>query len=71
MTTARFEHYRTRDGGYGFRLRAGNGEIVAGSEAYTRKTDAVRGQVDLVACVVEAAPQLVRDLLEHDDEDGG
>jgi uncharacterized protein YegP (UPF0339 family) len=32
-----------------FRIKAGNGQIVAASEGYTRKADAVRGAKRLMA----------------------
>jgi uncharacterized protein YegP (UPF0339 family) len=41
--TARFEVYEDNAQAWRWRLVAGNGEIVATSEAYTRKADARRG----------------------------
>ena len=38
---AKFEVYQDRAGGYRWRLKAGNGEIVAVSESYTRKASAI------------------------------
>lgn len=38
---AKFEVYTDRSGGYRWRLKAGNGEIVAVSESYTQKAGTV------------------------------
>jgi uncharacterized protein YegP (UPF0339 family) len=38
----KFEVYLARDDSYRWRLKAGNGEIVATSEGYTRRDDAHR-----------------------------
>ena len=37
---SKFEIYPDRSGGYRWRLRAGNGEIVAVSESYTTRSSA-------------------------------
>lgn len=39
----KFEIYKDRSGQYRFRLKAGNGEVVAQGEAYPRKQGALRG----------------------------
>ena len=39
----KFELYTDRSGGYRFRLKAGNGEIIATSESYTTKSAAQGG----------------------------
>ncbi len=39
---AKFELYQAKDG-WRFRLKAGNGEVVATSEAYSSKEGAVKG----------------------------
>jgi uncharacterized protein YegP (UPF0339 family) len=52
MSTARAETFTDRDGGHRWRIVAGNGEIVATSEAYTRPQDAVRGLHDLARIVL-------------------
>lgn len=39
----KFEVYQDKAGGYRFRLKAGNGEIVLTSEGYTAKSGAVNG----------------------------
>lgn len=39
---AKFEVYESRDGQFRWRLKAGNGEIVATSEGYTTKYSAKR-----------------------------
>lgn len=38
--------YKDDAGGWRWRMRAANGEIVAGSESYTRRYDALRGLED-------------------------
>jgi uncharacterized protein len=42
-TTSKFEVYETATGGYAFRLKAANGEIIAQGENYTTKDDALKG----------------------------
>ncbi|CAN7221158.1 YegP family protein [Microbacterium foliorum] len=39
----KFELYADRSGGYRFRLKAGNGEVIATSESYTTKAAAKKG----------------------------
>ncbi|KNY07807.1 MULTISPECIES: YegP family protein [unclassified Microbacterium] len=39
----KFELYTDRSGGYRFRLKAGNGEVIATSESYTSKSGALNG----------------------------
>jgi hypothetical protein len=39
----KFELYRDKAGKYRFRLKAGNGEIIASSEAYESKAGAKNG----------------------------
>ncbi|WP_144876870.1 DUF1508 domain-containing protein [Microbacterium sp. 1.5R] len=39
----KFELYADRSGGYRFRLKAGNGEVIATSESYTSKSAALNG----------------------------
>ncbi|WP_020668534.1 YegP family protein [Amycolatopsis nigrescens] len=39
----KFELYTDQAGKYRFRLRAGNGEIIASSEAYNAKKSALNG----------------------------
>ncbi len=39
----KFELYSDRSGGYRFRLKAGNGEVIATSESYTTKAAAQNG----------------------------
>ncbi len=39
----KFELYRDRGGKFRFRLKAGNGQIIAVSEAYESKASAVNG----------------------------
>ena len=43
MNTPNFEIFQDEAGQWRWRLKAANGEIVAQSEAYTRKEDAQRG----------------------------
>lgn len=52
--------FRGEDGWY-WHLKAGNGEILAASESYTRKVDAHRGAREFVAAVFEAAGAAARD----------
>ena len=40
---AKFELYQDKQGEYRFRLKAGNGEIVAASEGYDSKGGALNG----------------------------
>lgn len=40
---SKFEVYQSKSGGYRWRLKAGNGEIVAMSEDYTTKEHAKAG----------------------------
>jgi uncharacterized protein YegP (UPF0339 family) len=39
----KFELYTDKSNQYRFRLKAGNGEIIAASEAYTSKSGAMNG----------------------------
>lgn len=39
----KFELYKDRSGGFRFRLKAGNGEIIAVSESYKTKAGATTG----------------------------
>lgn len=39
----KFELYPDKSGQYRFRLKAGNGEVIAVSEAYTTKSSAEKG----------------------------
>lgn len=41
--TGKFEVFNTRNGGYAWRLKAGNGEILCHSEVYTSKQAAING----------------------------
>ncbi len=50
---AKFEVYLSRDDQYRWRLKAGNGEIVATSEGYTTKSSAKRSAEN----VKDLAPQ--------------
>jgi uncharacterized protein YegP (UPF0339 family) len=38
-----FELYQDNSGGYRFRLKASNGEVIASSESYERKSAALSG----------------------------
>jgi hypothetical protein len=51
------EYYKDSAGGFRFRVKGGNGEIVATSESYTRKRDAKRGYKALVDIVTEPQVQ--------------
>ncbi|MCD4850581.1 UNVERIFIED_CONTAM: uncharacterized protein YegP (UPF0339 family) [Jeotgalibacillus campisalis] len=39
----KFEVYKDKSGGFRFRLKAGNGEVIASSESYTTKAAALSG----------------------------
>lgn len=53
----RIKVYRDKRGQWRFRVVAANGEIVAQSEAYTRKHGAVRGARRLKAVIAAAEVQ--------------
>lgn len=55
-----FEVYTDKAGKYRFRLKAGNGEIVASGEAYESKQGALRG-VDAVQRAAADAKVVVKD----------
>ncbi|HOV14802.1 MAG TPA: YegP family protein [Spirochaetota bacterium] len=40
---AKFEVYKDKKGEFRFRLKAGNGEVIAASEAYTTKQGCLNG----------------------------
>ncbi len=50
---SKFEVYEDKAGEYRFRLKAPNGEIIAVSEGYTRKENALKG----VEAVKKYAPE--------------
>lgn len=54
MTRPQAEVYADEAGEWRWRLRAGNGEIVASGEGYTTKGDAVRGWMDMRDATVRA-----------------
>ncbi len=39
----KFEVYKDSSGGFRFRLKAGNGEVIATGESYTTKAAAMKG----------------------------
>jgi uncharacterized protein YegP (UPF0339 family) len=39
----KFEVYKDKSGGFRFRLKAGNGEVIASSESYKSKASALNG----------------------------
>jgi len=39
----KFEVYKDKSDGFRFRLKAGNGEVIASSESYTTKAAALKG----------------------------
>lgn len=47
------EIFKDEDGQWRYRIKGGNGEIMATSEGYTRPEDAVRGYRDLRRVVKE------------------
>jgi uncharacterized protein len=48
----RFEVYKDRKGGFRFRFRASNGEVMFGSESYTAKASVTKA----IASIKEHAP---------------
>ena len=50
----KFEVYQSRDGQYRWRLKAGNGEIVATSEGYTTRASAKRSAENVQAIAPKA-----------------
>jgi uncharacterized protein YegP (UPF0339 family) len=50
--SGKFELYKDSNGQYRFRLKAGNGEVIATSEAYSSKSSAQNG----IASVQKNAP---------------
>lgn len=52
---ANFEVFQDAAGGWRFRLRADNGEIVATSEAYYRRDGALDG-IDVVRRIAASSP---------------
>jgi hypothetical protein len=61
IPAARFEIAKDKAGKYRFHLRAGNGEIVAASQAYARKANAEKG----IQAVKNATDAEVVDLTEE------
>jgi uncharacterized protein len=61
MPPARFEITKDKSGKYRFHLKAGNGEIVAASQAYARKANAEKG----IEAVRKATDAQVVDLTEE------
>lgn len=57
----KFEVYEDRAGKYRFRLKAGNGEVVAVGEAYESKAAAIKGTQAVQRAAADAA---VADLTE-------
>lgn len=51
---AKFEVYEDKAGKYRFRLKAGNGEIVAQGEAYESKDGAIKGTEAVKRAAAEA-----------------
>jgi uncharacterized protein YegP (UPF0339 family) len=41
--SGKYEVYAERSGGFQFRLKANNGEVIATSESYKTKADALKG----------------------------
>jgi uncharacterized protein YegP (UPF0339 family) len=51
---AKFELYVDKGGEYRFNLKAGNGEVIAGSEGYSSKASAVNGIESVKANAADA-----------------
>jgi uncharacterized protein len=49
------EFFEDEQGEHRFRIKGGNGEVLATSEGYTRKQDAVRGFWDLARATADAS----------------
>ncbi len=43
MAEGKFEVYQDKSGGYRFRLKAANGEVIATGESYKSKTSCLNG----------------------------
>jgi uncharacterized protein YegP (UPF0339 family) len=54
MADPRFE-FLGEEGDHRWRLRAGNGEIIASGEGFTRPDDALRGVETVISTVLEIA----------------
>lgn len=52
---SKFETFKGEDDQYYWRLKGGNGEILAQSEGYTRSESALRAIYDVQMAVVEAS----------------
>ena len=52
---AKFELFKDKAGKFRFRLKAGNGEIIAASEAYNSKASAKKGIDSVRANAADAA----------------
>jgi uncharacterized protein len=61
MPAARFEIIKDKGGKYRFHLRAGNGQVVAASQAYERKANAEKG----IQAVKKATDAEVVDLTDE------
>lgn len=61
-----FEVFKDEAGEYRWRLVAGNNEIVAQSEAYTRPEDAVRGAGDATRAVLNSVSPTIHNAEEKD-----
>ena len=59
MTRPSFEYYCARRADWRWRLRAGNGEIIAHGQGYTRKADVLRA-IRTIRLAMERAPEPVR-----------
>lgn len=58
------EVYRGIDGYWRYRVKAGNGEILAQSESYASKQNAVRGAVDLAKAITEGQSDTATTFIE-------
>ena len=70
MSAYKIEVYEAADGSHRFRVKAGNGEIVASSEGYTRRDSAERGAKALVSglAALPSNPPVDHVLVEHSDD---
>ena len=57
---SKIEIFRDKAGQHRWRLRSSNNRIVAASEGYTRRRDAVRGAYAMLKAALRAAPRASR-----------
>ncbi|MCU1531586.1 MAG: hypothetical protein JWO49_1157 [Arthrobacter sp.] len=63
----KYELFKDRSGEFRFRLKAGNGEVIAASQGYKTRAAALRG----IASVMKNADSVVVDLTKEPGNPGG